>query len=160
MPISELLREKTPGLIDELERADPRLKTLVYFAAAFSLDRFGIIPILTRVNGTRAETIAHHGAGAPISPHEVTPCRAADLRTRGLLSDPEAQEWEDELDQRFEYQGAAGIHSCATFETQAKAIATGRDPKLPPIVPHLHVQVPPWTALAFAGMPRVRLWSG
>jgi len=154
-----ILTEKSPGLLVELEEADPRLRVLVYYAAALSIARFGIVPVLTRVRGTRAETIARHGADARVSVHEVDPCRGADLRTRGLLTDMQAQTWEDELDQTIQYELPYRIgrdFTCATFETQAKALARGRDPALPPVVSHLHLQVPPWES---ATVPTVRLWD-
>ncbi len=159
--MNELLREKSPGLLTQLAAADPRLQVLVYYAAALSLARFGVVAVLTRVEGSRSETIARHGPGAALSVHEVRPCRGCDLRTRGLLTDEQAQAWEDELDRTIEYVpraiGHSGrIHTCATFETQAKMLARGRDPSLPPVVPHLHLQVPPWTDKP---APIVRLWS-
>jgi len=150
-----ILTEKSPGLLVELEEADPRLRVLVYYAAALSIARFGIVPVLTRVRGTRAETIARHGADARVSVHEVDPCRGADLRTRGLLTDVQAQTWEDELDRTMVYAPESfPSHTCATFETQAKALALGRDPALPPVVSHLHLQVPPTTAI----VPAIQLW--
>lgn len=161
--MNEPLREKSPGLLAQLEAADPRLQVLVYYAAALSLSRFGVVPVVTQVKRERSAQLALHGAGAALSVHEVDPCRGADLRTRGLLTDEQAQAWEDELDRTVEYdpplpEGVSGRRfTCATFETQAKAIAAGRDPNLPPVVPHLHVQVPAWPAIAPAP-PKVRLW--
>lgn len=153
-----LLREKTPGLLAELEAADPRLRVLVIYAAGLCIHRFGVFPVLVQVHRSRAAEQSLHGANAPISVHEVTPTRGSDLRTRGLLSDPQAQAWEDELRATVQYDPRnPPSHHCATFETQSKALATGRDPALPPIVPHLHLQVPPpW----IPGPVAVRLWSG
>ncbi len=153
--MNELLREKSPGLLAQLAAADPRLQVLVYYAAALSLQRFGVVAVVTQVKRDRAGTVALHGPIAAVSVHEVNPCRGADLRTRGLLTDEQAQAWEDELDQTVEYQSAMHRFTCATFETQAKALAQGRDPELPPVVPHLHVQVPPWIGQS---PPAVRLW--
>jgi len=159
--MSEPMLEKRPGLLAELAAADPRLKVLAYYAAAYCFARFAVVPMLTRVRGTRAETIERHGAGAGLSVHEADPCRGADFRTRGLLTDEEAQSWEDELDRRFQYSPARSSagritgHTCATFETQAKGLLAGRDPALPPVVPHLHVQVPPW----LSGVPVIQLWD-
>ncbi len=153
-----ILIEKSPGLLEQLERADPRLQVLVYYAAALSLVRFGVMAVVTQVKRDRAGTVALHGAGAAVSVHEVDPCRGTDLRTRGLLTDAQAQSWEDELDRTMQYQLPGGFRhfTCATFETQAKALAAGRDPRFPPVVPHLHVQVPQWTA---GSPPVVRLWA-
>lgn len=150
---------KNPAVLDELAAADPRLLVVVYFAAAIALERYGIIPVITRVNGSRSQSIEFHGADAPLSPHEVRPCRAADLRTRGMITDEQAQEWEELVNRRIEYSpaGAAVRHPVALFETQQKMLAKGRDPKLPAVVPHLHLQVPPWTSRGSA--PMVRLWS-
>lgn len=155
-----ILTGKNPAVLDELAAADPRLQVVVYYAAAVALDRWGITPVITRVNGSRAQSIAFHGAAAPLSPHEVRPCRATDLRTRGMVTDEQAQEWEDLVNRRFEYSppGAAVRHPAALFETQEKMVAKGRDPKLPAVVPHLHLQVPPWTSRGSAS-PMVRLWS-
>ena len=163
--IPTLLLEKRPGLLDELELADPRLRVVVYYAAAVCVRAFGVVPVLTRVNGTRLETVKFHGedprGGRPkLSPHEVRPCRAADLRTRGLLSDEQAQAWEDELDARLEYTAPGakfGRHTVAYYETQAKELERGRNPQLPPVVPHLHLQVPPWASKVSG--PMVRLWT-
>lgn len=156
-----LMREKTPGLIAELEAADPRLRALVIYAAGLCIHRFGVFPVLVQVHRTRAAEEALHGVNAPISPHEVTPTRAADLRTRGLLTDPQAQAWEDELRTVFQYDPRnPPPHTCATFETQAKALAIGRDPALPPIVPHLHLQVPAFFPGGGSGANVVRLWAG
>ena len=154
---AELLREKAPGLIAQLMLADPRLRVLVYYAAGLSIVRFGVVPVLTQVNRDRAGTIALHGPNTGISVHEVHPCRGADLRTRGLLDDVQAQAWEDELDRTVAYvpEGTEPMHTCATFETQSKALALGRDPSLPPVVPHLHLQVPGVIAL----YPRIQLWT-
>lgn len=159
-----LLTEKTRGLLDELEQADARLRVVVYYAASVSIRLFGVVPVLTRVNGTRMQTIAFHGSDPrpgrkTISPHEVRPCRAADLRTRGLLTEEQAQRWEDELDARIEYSpvNARQRFTVAYYETQAKELKRGRNPKLDPVVPHLHLQVPPWTSSA--SQPVVRLWS-
>ena len=160
-----ILLEKRPGLMAELELADPRLRVVVFYAATVCIRKFGVVPVLTRVNGTRLETVKFHGedprGGRPkLSPHEVRPCRAADLRTRGLVSDEEAQAWEDELDQRLEYMppGAKfNRHTVAYYETQEKELALGRNPQLPPVVPHLHLQVPPWASKASG--PMVRLWT-
>jgi hypothetical protein len=158
--LAGILHEKRPGLLQELELADPRLAVVVYTAAVLSVRMFGVVPVLTRVNGTPEQTIRFHGetphpARPRISPHEVRPCRAADLRARGLLTPEQAQQWEDELDKRFEY-APSGRHSVAYYETQEKELAAGRNPSLPPVVPHLHVQVPGWT---IASLPVVRLWS-
>lgn len=156
-----ILQEKSPGLIAQLESSDPRLQVLVYYAAALSIARFCMVAVLTQVRRDRAGTIALHGPGAAVSVHEVDPCRGADLRTRGVLTDPQAQAWENELDRTVEYvfDLDPGRHTCATFETQSKALALGRDPALPPVVPHLHLQVPPWMATPASLVPVVRLWS-
>jgi hypothetical protein len=157
--VSALLVGKNPAVLGELAAADPRLQVVVYYAAALAFERYGIVPVVTRVNGTRAQTIEFHGSGAPLSPHEVRPTRATDLRTRGMLTDVQAQEWEDLINKRIEYNpaGAAVRHPVALFETQEKMLAKGRDPALPPLIPHLHLQVPPWTSKGSA--PMVRLWS-
>jgi hypothetical protein len=156
----KLLTGKNPAVLDELQAADARLLVVVYFAAAIAIDRWDITPVITRVNGSRAQSIEFHGAAAPLSPHEVRPCRAADLRTRGMLTDEQAQEWEELVNKRIEYSpaGAAVRHPVALFETQAKMLAKGRDPALPAVVPHLHLQVPPWTSRGSVS-PMVRLWS-
>lgn len=154
-----VIKEKNPGLLLELAAADPRLRVIVLYAAALSIDLFGVVSVLTRVNGTRTQTIQFHGTGAGPSPHEVRPTRASDLRTRGLLDDKQAQEWEDAINARIEYSaiGAKSRHFAALYETQEKMLQRGRDPKLPPLVSHLHIQVPPWTSKASG--PMVRLWT-
>jgi len=156
---SGILSAKAPILLVELSAADPRLVVLVLYAAAVSLKIFGVVAVLTRVNRSREQSIQLHGAGAQVSPHEIRPTRAADLRTRGLLDDAQAQAWEDEINTYVEYSapGSRRRYNPALYETQEKMLQHGRDPKLPPVVPHLHLQVPPWTSKASG--PIVRLWT-
>lgn len=155
----KLLAEKDPGLLRQLEVADARLEVLVFYAAALSVQLFGVTAVLTRVDGSREQTTHFHGAGAPASPHEVRPTRAADLRTRGLLDDDQAETWQNAINARVQYSpaGARRRFDAALYETQTKMLAHGRDPKLPPVVPHLHLQVPPWSSRA--SLPIVRLWT-
>ena len=157
--VPTILREKEPGLLDELAAADPRLRVLALYAAAVSMDLFRVLAVVTRVNGNRDQTISFHGAAAGVSVHEVRPTRGADLRTRGLLDDKQAQEWEYAINARIEYSPPNGRRrfSAALYETQEKMLARGRDPNLPPVVPHLHLQVPPWTSKVSG--PMVRLWT-
>lgn len=153
-----VIRERDPGLLDQLGAADPRLQIVVYLAAVYSFELFSRTPLLTCVKRDHAQTLALHGAGAPASPHESDPCRAADLRTRGYLTDAEAESWAARINQHLEYSPSSSSHvyPVALYETQSKMLEHGRDPNLPPVVPHLHVQVPPWL---IPGPVVVRLWT-
>jgi hypothetical protein len=75
-----------------------------------------------------------------------------------VLTDSQAQWLENEINRAFDYDplpAETEPHHVAWFETQEKALARGRDPKLPPVVPHLHIQVPEWPAI---GTPRASLY--
>ncbi len=149
--MSSIIVYKAGTLRAELASADPRLQVLVHFAAALIVNR-GWAPyvVVTSVKRT-------HVAGTPWSVHEVDPCRGCDLRTRGLFHDETAQEIEDRIDAVFGYSPDAELNDrAAWYETQAKALARGRDPSRPRITPHLHLQVPPWPA--GSSMPTVTLY--
>jgi len=137
--VTPIILYKADALRAELSCADPRLQVLVHFAAALVVNR-GWAPYVVVTSVKRA-----HVSGTPWSVHEVDPCRGCDLRTRGMFNEETAQQIEDRINAVFLYSSVPGLHA-AWYETQAKALARGRDPKPRPIVPHLHLQVPSWGA--------------
>lgn len=136
-----LLAFKHRHLQAELLAADPRLYTLTLFAAALVVNE-GWTSHLTVTSVKRL-----HVEGTPWSPHETSPCRADDVRTLGILTNTQAEWLEAEINRAFDYHPLppeTEPHRCAWYETQSKALAKGRDPNLPRVVSHLHLQVPPW----------------
>lgn len=150
--MSQLLRYRAPDLPAQLAAADPRLRTVLLYAAAYAMDQFGLLTVTV----TSVKRI--HVAGTPWSVHEVDPCRGVDVHTLGAVSDAEAEQWQDAVNAAFYYDPALAVkygHHAAWYETQPKALERGRDPKLPAIVAHLHLQVPPWNA---PGVPTAALY--
>jgi len=93
----------------------PKLLPLLVDVQGFYEHLYHKEPVMTEASRTREETIAiYKDKAAPMSPHEMIPLRAFDMRS-SILSEAENKQLEGIINKRWEYDASRPDKKCCMY---------------------------------------------